>query len=207
MGRSLIQELLHRGYTVRALVRAGSEKKLPSACIAIAGNALDCSTYRRHVNPAHTFVHLVGVSHPNPGKAAQFRAVDLVSARAAITAACENGVQHFIYVSVAHPAPVMRAYIAVRMECEALLRTSGLNATILRPWYVLGPGHLWAYALLPGYWLMERFERTRESAQRLGLVRLRDMVRALVASVENPCRGIRIYQVPEIRQFGRLSEA
>jgi uncharacterized protein YbjT (DUF2867 family) len=35
----------------------------------------------------------------------------------------------------------MKAYIEVHAECEALVRQSGMNATILRPWYILGPGH------------------------------------------------------------------
>ena len=59
------------------------------------------------------------------------------------------GVQHFVYISVAHPAPMMKAYIEVRSQCEAMIRQSGMNATILRPWYVLGPGHRWPYLLLP----------------------------------------------------------
>ena len=96
--------------------------------------------------PATTFVQLVGVSHPSPAKAAEFRSIDLVAGSEAIAAAVFAGIQHLIYVSVAHPAPMMKAYIAVRAECEALIRESGLNATILRPWYVLGPGHRWPYA-------------------------------------------------------------
>jgi uncharacterized protein YbjT (DUF2867 family) len=35
----------------------------------------------------------------------------------------------------------MKAYVRVRQECEEILRESGLACTILRPWYVLGPGH------------------------------------------------------------------
>src|SRR5207247_11181758 len=101
----------------------------------------------------------------------------------------------FIYVSVAHPAPVMKAYIAVREECEQIIRESGLNATILRPWYVLGPGHRWPYALLPMYWIMERIPKTRDSPLRLGRVTLQQMVNALAAAVESTYEGIRILQV------------
>src|SRR5437899_8639421 len=130
----------------------------------------------------------------------EFRAVDLASARAAVSAAVEAGIQHFVYVSVAQPAPVMKAYVAVRGECEEIIRKSGLNATILRPWYVLGPGHRWPYLLVPLYWLFERLPGTRESARRLGLVSIDQMVRALVGAVEHPCQGIRILGVPDIRQ-------
>jgi len=41
---------------------------------------------------------------------------------------------------------------------------------------------------------------TRDTAQRLGLVTLKQMLDALVQAVENPCRGIRILEVSEIRQ-------
>ncbi|MGA9039495.1 MAG: NAD(P)H-binding protein [Terriglobales bacterium] len=199
LGRPLAAVLLERGHEVRALVRAGSEEKLPTGCQAVIGNALEGSSYADKIRPADTFVQLVGVAHPNPSKAAEFRSVDLASARGAVLAALKSGVQHMVYVSVAHPAPMMKAYIEVRSECESMIRESGMNATILRPWYVLGPGHRWPYALIPMYWLMECLPKTRDGALRLGLVTREQMIRALVNAVENPCRGIRIVEVPEIR--------
>jgi uncharacterized protein YbjT (DUF2867 family) len=165
----------------------------------VSGDALDANTYKQLIRPADTFIHLVGVSHPSPAKAAEFRSIDLVAAREAINAAAELGVGHFIYLSVAHPAPMMKAYIAVRAECEALIKQHRLNATILRPWYVLGPGHKWPYALLPVYKVMEALPFTREGAQRLGLVTLEQMVMALVEAVESPVQGLRVLGVPDIR--------
>lgn len=199
MGRTLIAQLLRRGYQVKALVRPGSEHRLPHGCIAVQGNALAKSSFAPEIAPAETFVQLVGVTHPSPSKAKEFQAVDLSSARAAIEAARDAGVSQFVYVSVAQPAPVMKAYIAARAEGERLLRESGMNATILRPWYVLGPGRRWPLFLKPMYWLMEQIPSTRESARRLGLVTLEQMVAALVRSVENPAQGVRILGVPEIR--------
>lgn len=199
LGRPLITELLRRGHEVRALVRPGSESKLPQGCKVVFGNALDASSYASQIAPADTFVQLVGVPHPSPAKAAEFRSIDLVAGTQAIQAAAKIPVQHFIYLSVAHPAPMMKAYIEVRMECEALLRQSGMNVTILRPWYVLGPGHVWPYALIPMYKLAEILPVTREGARRLGLVKLAQMVQALTDAVERPATGQRIVEVPEIR--------
>ena len=200
MGRRLIAELLRRGHQVRALVRPGSEGKLPVGCAAVVGNALEKDSYAHQVRPADTFVQLVGVSHPNPAKANEFRAVDLGSVRAAVSAAMDAGVEHFVYVSVAQPAPVMKAYVQVRAECEEMIRAGGLHATILRPWYVLGPGRRWPYLLAPMYWLFELLPSTHDTARRLGLVTLQQMIHAMVAAVENPSRGIRILGVAEIRQ-------
>ena len=199
MGQRLIPRLLERGHQVRALVRPGSEKKLPSGCTSILGNALVGSSYATQIAPADTFIQLVGVTHPSPAKAAEFRLIDLPSGLGAVEAAKSSGIRHFIYLSVAHPAPMMRAYIAVRNECERAIESAGLNATILRPWYVLGPGHRWPYLLLPMYKVAEWFPQTRDGALRLGLVTLEQMTNALMFAVENPVQGIRVVPVSEIR--------
>ena len=204
IGTALIPVLLERGHRVRVLVRAGANAKLPAECEVVSGNALDANTYRQLIRPADTFIHLVGVPRPSPAKAAEFRAIDLVSAREAISACAELGMHHFIYLSVAHPAPMMmmKDYIAVRAECEQMLHDQQLNATILRPWYVLGPGHRWPYALLPFYKVCEWLPFTRAAALRLGLVTLEQLVLALVEAVEFPVQGTRLVAVPEIRSAG-----
>ena len=205
VGGALIPLLLERGHRVRALARPGSERKVAAGCEVIAGNALDAATYRARIGGADTFVHLVGVAHPSPAKAEQFRTVDLASIQAAVAAARFAGVSHFVYVSVAHPAPVMKAYIEVRVAGEEMIRKAGLNATILRPWYVLGPGHRWPVTLKPVYWVMERLPATRAGARRLGLVTLEQMAGALAHAVQNPARGVRVVEVPEMRELGDRS--
>lgn len=109
------------------------------------------------------------------------------------------GVAHFVYISVARPAPVMKAYQEARAEAEEALRSRGLNATILRPWYVLGPGHRWPTALLPFYAIAERIPSMRESARRLRPVPLESVLAALVQAVESPARGIRVVETSELR--------
>jgi uncharacterized protein YbjT (DUF2867 family) len=204
IGSGLIPILLERDHRVRVLVRPGSKAKLPAACEVVSGNALNANSYRQLIRPAETFIHLVGVAHPTPAKAAEFRAIDLVSAREAIDACAELGVHHFVYLSVAHPAPMAmkKDYIAVRPECEQMIEERHLNATILRPWYVLGPEHRWLYALLPLYKICEWLPFTRAVALRLGLVSLDELILALVEAVESPVQGTRIVSVPEIRFAG-----
>jgi uncharacterized protein YbjT (DUF2867 family) len=181
-------------------VRPGSERKLPEGAAPVFGDALDGASFAARVAPADTLLQLVGVPHPSPAKAALFRSVDLASAKASARAAADAGVAHFVYVSVAHPAPAMKAYWEARAEAEAFIAEMKLDATILRPWYVLGPGHRWPYLLRPGYWIAERLPATRATARRLGLVTLDQMAAAIVRAVENPASGIRIVEVPEIRQ-------
>jgi uncharacterized protein YbjT (DUF2867 family) len=93
----------------------------------------------------------------------------------------------------------MRAYWQARAEVEALLRGSGLPSTVLRPWYVLGPGHRWPYLLKPFYFVCERLPSTRETARRLGFVTHAQMTRALLRAVEHPSEDFRVLTVPDIR--------
>jgi uncharacterized protein YbjT (DUF2867 family) len=200
VGRPLIAALIARGHVVHALVRPGSEAKLPFGAVAATGDALEESTFASAIPPGATLVHLVGTPHPNPAKAAEFQRVDLRSIRASVAASKRAGVRHLVYVSVAHPAPVMRAYIAVRQEGEAAVRATGIPATILRPWYVLGPGHYWPYVLVPAYAVLRWLPPTRAGAERLGLITRQSMVAALVSAVEAvPTRGVKIMEVPDIR--------
>jgi uncharacterized protein YbjT (DUF2867 family) len=199
VGRAVIPRLLARGHTVRALARVGSRNRVPAGCEVVEGNALEKDSFAAGVASCDTFLQLVGVTHPSPSKAQQFQTVDLASARASAGAAAQAGVRHFVYVSVAQPAPAMKAYVEARAEGEAAIRALGLNATFLRPWYVLGPGHRWPYLLIPGYWIAERLPATRETARRIGLVTLAQMAAALLQAVEHPAEGVRIVEVPEIR--------
>lgn len=202
IGQRLVCALCARGHQVEAVVRAGSEKKLPPGCTPVIADALDGASYASRLAPDHTFVQLVGVSHPSPARAQQFVDIDERSAMEAIRVAREANIRHIVYISVAHPAPAMHAYVAARTRCEESIRAAGLNATILRPWYVLGPGHHWPRLLIPMYWLAERIPSTREGARRLGLVTIDQMVSALVRAVENPTSGIEIVDVPRIREAG-----
>jgi uncharacterized protein YbjT (DUF2867 family) len=201
IGGRLIAELLSRGHRVRALARAGSEGRVPAGALAVVGNALEAGSFVSALRPGDTVVHLVGTAHPGPSKAKEFRDVDLRSVYAAADAARRAGVAHFVYVSVAQPAPVMRAYVEARAEGERAIAGAGLTATILRPWYVLGPGHRWPFLLIPLYGLAGLLPPLRDGARRLGLVTLRQMVAALAHAVENPPTAgtIRILDVPAIR--------
>jgi uncharacterized protein YbjT (DUF2867 family) len=99
---------------------------------------------------------------------------------------------------------MMKAYIEVRSAGEEMIRAAGLNATILRPWYVLGPGHRWPVVLLPLYWVAALIPQTRHGARRLGLVTLQQMITALAYAVEHPIEGMRTVSVRKIRAGGAI---
>ena len=203
LGRSLATELLRRGHRVRALVRAGSESRVVQGCELVHGDALRSATYSASIAPSDTFVHLIGVAHPSPSKTEEFRKIDLVSCREAVHAAKHAGIRTFVYLSVARPAPMMKEYQAVRAEGERMITESGMPATFVRPWYVLGPGRRWPQMLEPLYALARAFPATREGAVRLGLVTLEQMTQTLAWAVENPPQTVQVLEPPEIKRGGK----
>ena len=89
--------------------------------------------------------------------------------------------------------------MGVRAECEATLRGTGLAATFVRPWYVLGRGRRWQALMTPAYWVLERIPATRDPALRLGLVMRAQIVAALVRAVEDPPTAVRSVEMAQIR--------
>jgi uncharacterized protein YbjT (DUF2867 family) len=92
------------------------------------------------------------------------------------------------------------------MAGERAIASAGLTATVLRPWYVLGPGHWWPAVLLPVYAVLGAIPATRDGAHRLGLVTIEQMLDALVAAIEHPpVQGhVRVMSVPDIRRASIL---
>ena len=201
VGRPLVASLVARGHRVRVLCRPESRSRVPAGALAVDGDALAATSIAAAAVDDGTLVHLVGTPHPSPSKAAEFERVDLASIRASVAAVRAAGIAHLVYVSVAHPAPVMRAYVEARSRGEEAIAQSGLTATIVRPWYVLGPGHRWPMLVVPVAKLFEWLPWTRDAARRLGFVTLGQMVTALAHAVEHPPAPAerRIVEVPAIR--------
>ena len=201
IGSRLISTLAARGHRVRALARPGAVSRVPTGAHTLIGDALDASSVAGALREGDTLVHLIGTPHPNPSKAKDFVRIDLASVQASVDAARRKAIAQYVYVSVAQPAPVMKAYVAARAEAETLIRNAQLTASVLRPWYVLGPGHRWPLLLTPLYALAALIPSTRANARRMGLVTLAQMVAALTHAVENPPAAgtVRVIEVPEMR--------
>lgn len=199
IGSRLIPILLNEGYEVHALARESSLNKLPEGCKKIAGDALNYKSYLNKIPEGCIFIHLIGVAHPSPAKKEQFYKIDLVSIEEAVKAAKEKNIAHFIYLSVAHPAPIMQDFINVRMKGEQLLKESTIKSSFIRPWYVIGQGHYWPYFITPFFWFFKILPFTKQTAKRLDFVKLNQLLDCIIHAIKNPPHIISIYNVKEIK--------
>ena len=121
--------------------------------------------------------------------------------KASADAAAFAQVSQFVYMSVAMAeTSIMKAYQQVRKEGEAYCRSKGFPCAILRPWYVLGPGHLWPILLLPLYGIAKLFPSLREKASALALVTLNQVLTTLIMVIEQPLSSNRILEITDIRK-------
>lgn len=201
IGTRLIKRLLKKGHIVTAMVRKGSEEKVPAGAKVVTADPFNHETFMPSIPANAVFIQLLGVSHPSPRKAVQFSSIDLRSAKASVLAAKTAGVNHFIYVSVAmEPSSMMHAYQEIRKEGEALCLRSNIPSTFIRPWYVLGPGHYWPILLLPLYGIAGLIPTLRKKASAFGLVTINQMVQALANAVCAEPEACRIMEIAEIRK-------
>ena len=202
LGRRLIVRLLKSGHEVKALTRKESADKLPQGCIPIISDPFDANAFASSIDEGSTFIQLLGVSHPGPAKKHLFDKIDFASAAASVTAATKTNCSHFIYVSVAQtPTSIMHDYQQCRARCEKLLDKSLLKASIIRPWYVVGPGHYWPLLFLPLFELLEIIPATSDKAKALRLVYLPQMLATLHYAVNHPPQSRQVFEVADIRNL------
>ena len=201
IGTRLIKLLLRKGHHVIALARKGSEGKVPAGSEVVPGDPFDAMTFQKSIPKDAVFVQLLGVSHPSPSKAEQFKQIDLRSVKASADAAARSGVAHFIYISVSMvPSKIMEAYQQVRKEGEEYCVSKNLNCTFIRPWYVLGPGHWWPVLLLPFYGIAYLVPSWKQKVRGMGLVTITQMISTLVSAVESEPEKKKIIEIAEIKR-------
>ena len=203
MGKRLIPLLQQKGYTVTALVRKGSEKKLPAGCEVVVANPFEAASFMKDIPADATFVQLLGVPHPGPKKKEQFKTIDLASVKASAIAALYSSIKHFVYVSVAQaPTSIMKDYQECRAEGETTVRATAIPATFIRPWYVIGPGHFWPLLFQPLFKILEWIPSTSVKAKALRVVYLKQMLNALIYAVEHfPSNGVDVIEISDIRKL------
>lgn len=200
IGKRLTKLLLQRGHKVIALVRKGSEDKVIAGAEVVIANPFDPDSFQASIPKGAVFVQLLGVAHPSPKKAKQFREIDLRSVKASADAAANAGVSHFVYISVAMaPSKIMAAYQSVRKEGEEYSKSKKLNCSFIRPWYVIGPGHYWPVLLLPVYGIAELVPAWRQKARAMALVTIHQMLRTAIKVVEADPVPLRTIEIKQIR--------
>ena len=137
VGSHLIDAALSAGHDVKALTRR--EQPARDGVEWISGSLDDRAALHRLVTESEAVIHVAGViSAPD---AAGFDHGNVTGTLAMLAAATAGGVQRFVHVSsLAAREPKLSMYGASKARAEELVRSSGLEWSMVRSPAVYGPG-------------------------------------------------------------------
>lgn len=141
-GTYAVEQLVDRGYRVRALVRNPDKARaaLPAGVDVVVGDVRDPATLDPAMQDVKYVISAIGGGARNAVAGNGPEEVDHLGNVHLVDAALRAGVAQFVLVSsgsVTHaadyPVPFMRPVLAAKLKSEDHLRASGLPYTIARP--------------------------------------------------------------------------
>ncbi len=175
VGSTLIDLALADGHQLRALTR---RPQAPRDGVTWIEGALDTpEALDRLVMDAEATIHVAGVV--NAPTRAGFAAGNIDGTREMIAAALRAGVRRFVQVSsLAAREPTLSTYGWSKAEADALLQSSALDWTIVRPPAVYGPGDMEMFDL---FRLASKGLALLPPGGRLSAIHVADLARLLLA--------------------------
>jgi NADH dehydrogenase len=143
VGSEVLRQLVAAGHGVRALVRPGSEGKLPmhDNVEVHYGDATEPATLDGAMVDCDAVIHLVGIIREFPAKGITFERLHVEATGNLLTAAREQGVSHYLHMSSNGTGPGgTTGYHRTKWQAEGVVRASGLDWTIFRPSLIFGKG-------------------------------------------------------------------
>ena len=139
VGKSILDELIRQGHTVRLLVRDPEAVQPNLAGVdAVCGNILVPNGLPKAASGVDAVIHLVGVISECGRRT--FQQVHVEGTRNVVNAVRDAGVRRFVHMSALGTRPqAVSRYHKSKFAAEELVRNSGLDYTIFRPSLIYGP--------------------------------------------------------------------
>ena len=141
VGRQIIRDLNQKGYSLRCLIRKGTESKFPlkDNIETVFGDIRDSETLKGKLEGTDAVIHLVGIIREFPGRGITFQKVHFQGSKNMIDIAIQEGVKKFILMSaLGADTSAKTPYHKTKAQAEDYLKSSGLSFTIFKPSIIFG---------------------------------------------------------------------
>lgn len=143
VGKEVVRLLAGTGHHVVALVRSGSEGKLPKIphVSVHIGDVTEPDSLLRGMQGCDVVIHLVGIIREYPERGVTFERLHVDATRHVLDAAAAQGVRRYLHMSAnGVRAGAVTGYHRTKWLAEEAVRASQLDWTIVRPSLIFGPG-------------------------------------------------------------------
>jgi len=204
VGREVTRQLLEHGYNVQALVRSkvSAAKLAPHPKLTVFfGDPCNTEDVAKVLNGAEALIHLVGIRrHEIKRTGKTYEDIDVGSAVASRDAMKRMGVRRILFLSAA--AIGKSFYVRCKAQAEEVITSAGLDWTIWRPAFIVGPGQQWPVIMTPFLWLMGRFHgHMGDVSRRAGNISRKTLAASFCRALEDDSTIGKTLDVPEIRRL------
>ena len=195
IGGRLVPELVARGYRVRVMVRSASQGKAErfGGAEVVVGDALEPSTLDGALRDVHTAFYLIHSLLLGP---CEFAEADVTAAQSFRAAAERAEVQRIVYLGgLGDCCSELSDHLRSRMEVAEALRGDRVAVTVLRAAVIIGSGSA-SYEIIKHLALRLPVILVPRWANNLCQpIAIRDVVRYLVACLEEPATAGRSFDI------------
>jgi len=140
VGRTIVAQLLARGYKVVALARKHPPSEGQPGLVRVAADASG-DGWERWAEGCDAAIHLVGIIRENPKAGVTFHQAHVAATAKVLEVCGKLAIRRILHMSALGADPQgLTPYQRTKGEAEALVRSSGLDWTIFRPSVIFGPG-------------------------------------------------------------------
>jgi len=139
VGTHLVEALRKKGHELRLLVHARSTGAA-GGIDQIEGDVTRLESFEQAVNGCDAVINLVGIIREFPARGITFERLHVQATANMLAATRKAGIQRYLQMSALGTRPEASSrYHVSKFRAEELVRSSGLDATILRPSVIYGP--------------------------------------------------------------------
>ncbi|HVZ41311.1 MAG TPA: NAD(P)H-binding protein [Candidatus Kapabacteria bacterium] len=206
VGSAVVPALAASGHTVRMVVRAESLARAPhiEGVTAVAGDVLDAGSLAHALEGCSAVVHLVGIRRAEIKRTGRtYEDVDVGSVRSMTAAMARTGVRRILLLSAG--AIGNSTYVQCKARAERIVMEAGLDWTIYRPSFILGPGQEWPIVMEPILAAMSYLPGTfGDVARRARAISREQLAGAMAWALDHSSTIGEIFDVPRIRSFSKI---
>jgi len=186
VGVHLSKILRDKGHELRLLVHRRSAAEL-DGIETVEGDATRPDSFEKAAEGCDAVINLVGIIREFPSRGITFERLHVQATSNMLAATRKAGIRRYLQMSALGTRPdAISQYHVTKFRAEELVRSSGLDITILRPSLIYGPGDAFINMLAGQLRLLPVMPVIGSGAYRLQPIHVDDVARCFALSLELP---------------------
>jgi nucleoside-diphosphate-sugar epimerase len=214
VGSLIARRLVFDGHRVHVLVRDPDRAAHVKGIVAkvITADLTVPVTLNRALADIETVVHCAGLVGSGRGKSEDYFRINVEGTRALVQAACERGAKRFVFMStvgvyglnmlkgnVDETTPLRNSngYTNSKIAAEEIVRNSGLDYVIIRPYWITGGGDRFLIPAMAPMLRSGRFTYLGDGQQEWSLSVVENVGDAVALAAVHPNARNQVYNVAD----------